>query len=164
MKVFNVILNILLAVCALFLILVLVILVPKLSGYQIEVISSGEMAPAYQSGDIAYYKQTDFEDISEGDVIIFTEQRDNSKVLRKVVTKNELAKTFKTNTNENPDNVYQDPVSYQSVLGKISDYKLHNMGFILGLAQNKYVLFFIGIVVVLKLLFGSLKKPNKNEE
>ena len=99
------------------------IAVPKFMGFEEFTVISGSMEPAIPVGSLVYVKETDAEDLKEGDVIAFygTDLKSDTIITHRIVSidlgEDEI--TTKGDANEAQD---FDPVSASNVIGVV---KMH---------------------------------------
>lgn len=97
--------NTLRLLAAVYLALLSALLLPRLFGLQVNVVTSGSMEPAIPAGAVILVQPAAFEDIQEGDIITFYLEQSRTKVTHRVVKKEEKNQRFLTkgDANEAPD-------------------------------------------------------------
>lgn len=98
------------------LVLAVLLIVPKMMGYQEMAVLSGSMEPNIHVGAIVYVKETSFEDITENDVITYRIS-DGTYVTHRVVKVNETDQTIVTQGDAN-DSADNSPVAAEQIVGK----------------------------------------------
>lgn len=92
-------------VMAVFLLVCMLLSVPKLWDYSIYTVTSGSMEPEIHTGDVIYTRTVNFRDLQEGDVITFSLNQGKTTVthrIQKIDKKNGLLQT-KGDANEESD-------------------------------------------------------------
>lgn len=120
--------NIMFRIVTIFLILVATILsVPRLTGFTIYNIETTSMEPNYPPGTLIYVKKTDFNQIKNGDIITYVNER-GSTVTHRVVSVNQSEKSVKTKGDANQ---FEDviPVYEENIVGKVC-YKIPYLGYV----------------------------------
>jgi len=100
------------------LVLAIVLIVPRLMGYQSLAVLSGSMEPEISVGSIVFIKETEPADLEVGDVITYR-LSGNTLVTHRIVEKDEVVEQFITQGDAN-DVADSSPVAYQNVVGKVT--------------------------------------------
>ena len=98
----------------------LILVIPKLAGYDAYVVVSGSMEPNIPVGSIVYSKETDPAQLQTGDVIVFImPSRGTTPITHRVVSNdtNKGEIVTKGDANEHEDAA---PVTYDNVIGKVA--------------------------------------------
>lgn len=151
-------------IIALIVALCLVIMLPRVFGYEVYGILSGSMLPNYPIGSIIYVDQVDASEIKVGDVITFNMAADSNVVAtHRVVEINSEEETF-TTKGDNNDDVDSSPVSFQRLIGRVV-LCVPVLGYIASFIQSSYGIIAcigaIAIVFILWFLSDHLKKQGK---
>ena len=141
----------------------LLLIVPKILGYESMVVLSGSMEPEIAVGSMVYVKSVDFEDIEVGDVISF-KLSDGTMVTHRVAAINpDGTLTTKGDANDTADN---SPVKEKQLVGMVKGH-LPFVGqlssFIktpLGIAS---LIIFAAVIILLSVISGS-KCDNKEKQ
>ena len=115
MKLIKGILDLLMAA---FILMGMLLSVPKLWGFQIYAVTSGSMEPEIHTGDVIYVKQVPFQSLEPGDVITFSMNQGRTIVthrVEKIDEKNGLLQT-KGDANKNADPVW---ITRDTVRGEV---------------------------------------------
>lgn len=113
---------------AAFILVGILLSVPKLWGFQIFTVTSGSMEPKIHTGDIIYVKNTPFQKLQKGDVITYSLNQGRTIVthrVEKIDQKNGLLKT-KGDANKEEDHVW---IDRETVLGTVK-YILPGLGYV----------------------------------
>ncbi len=146
-----------------------ILLIPRLFGYEMYAVMSGSMEPGYPVGSIVMVDTVEAEEIKVGDAIAFY-LNDNTVATHRVITVDKQQRTFSTkgDANEIAD---LSPISFNQLIGKATSH-IPMLGYVtLGLKSTKGILISVAILLVLVLLYlvPELVKPEsllqqKNEE
>ena len=129
-------------------------------GFRIFKVATGSMEPTITVNSIIVVKETN--DINVGDIITYRDS--NGYTTHRIVEKTEETITTKGDAN----NVSDDPITTESVIGKVVLY-INIFGFIAYLLQNPimwFLLLLIGILVlfIIPVKIPHLKKIKKEEK
>ena len=125
MKLIKGILDLLMAA---FILMGMLLSVPKLWGFQIYAVTSGSMEPEIYTGDVIYVKQVPFQSLEAGDVITFSMNQGRTIVthrVEKIDEKNGLLQT-KGDANKDTDPAW---ITRDTVLGKVQ-YVMPGLGYL----------------------------------
>lgn len=148
--------------------LAIVLIAPRLLGYQSMAVLSGSMEPEISVGSIVFTKDADPAGLEVGDVITY-KLSGNTLVTHRIIEKDEVAEQFITqgDANEVPDN---SPVSYQNVVGKVA-MDIPYLGYLsiyvktpLGIAAICGFLVVLILLVFLPDIFSSEEEKEKKKE
>lgn len=117
-----------------FLLVGILLSVPKLWGYEIYTVTSGSMEPAIHTGDVIYTRPVRFQELREGDVITFSMNRGKTTVthrIQKIDKKDRLIQT-KGDANEESDRSW---ITESAVLGKV-EYSVRSLGYLALMAAS----------------------------
>lgn len=117
-----------------FLLVCILLSVPKLWGYGIYTVTSGSMEPEIHTGDVIYTRPAEFQELQEGDVITFSMNQGKTTVthrIQKIDQENRLIQT-KGDANEESDRTW---ISESTVLGKV-EYSVRRLGYLALLAAS----------------------------
>jgi len=104
--------------------LIIILLVSGIFGYQMIAIASNSMTPVYEKGDAIIYEKVDTNDIEEGDIIVF----EKNKILvshRVIKIKEDSTKRYfytKGDANNAPDNDYTNEEDVRGVVKRVVKY------------------------------------------
>lgn len=147
MKALSVFFNVLAIGSYIVILTVLIVAAPILFGFRPVVVLTGSMEPALSVGSVIYYKEAGFEEIQSGDIITFDLNDDSDTVItHRVTSVDENLRAFETKGDANAS-ADGNLIYYQYVKGKVIDYKLPFVGFLVKYIQNIYLI--IGIVAIL---------------
>ena len=128
-----------------------ILLIPRLFGYEMYAVMSGSMEPGYPVGSIVMVDSVEPEEIEIGDAIAFY-LNDNTVATHRVITVDKLQRTFSTkgDANEIAD---LSPISFNQLIGKATSH-IPMLGYItLGLKTTKGILVSVAVLLVLVLLY-----------
>lgn len=117
-----------------FLLLGILLSVPKLWGYGIYTVTSGSMEPEIHTGDVIYTRPVRFQELREGDVITFSMNHGKTTVthrIQKIDKKEKLLQT-KGDANEECDRRW---ITETEVLGKVA-YSVRHLGYLALMAAS----------------------------
>lgn len=144
----------------------ILLLAPKLLGYESMVVVSGSMEPEIHVGSMVYVKEADPTTLKEGDIITYHISSD-TVVTHRIAAVNAEQQEFVTKGDAN-NTEDANPVKYENVIGK-TEKTIPYVGYIsmylktpLGIAAACGVIFIMIILMVLPELFS--KKKEKNTE
>lgn len=102
--------------------------VPRLWGFQIYAVTSGSMEPQIQVGDAIYVKTVPFMELCKGDVITFSRNDGKTTVTHRIERINQKYGMIQTkgDANEQSDSSW---VTEETVLGKVY-YKISGLGYV----------------------------------
>ncbi len=143
------------------LILAVLLIGPKLLGFQGYAVLSGSMEPDIPVGSIVYDKEVEPEELEVGDVITY-QLSDNTLVTHRIISIDESAKEMitKGDANDVEDGA---PVSYSNVVGKMS-FSIPLIGYITIYGKTKLGIAAVCGVIVVLLLVNFLPEIFKDEE
>ncbi len=134
--------------------------VPSVAGYQIYVVLSGSMNPAFDTGSVVWVRHIEPERIQVGDIITFRGRENQSHTTHRVVginTENGLRFTTRGDANNVDD---PNPVLPQQLVGKVHG-SLPYVGYIMGFAQTRQGLLFLvfipGVLIITYELYNIYK-------
>ncbi len=122
---------------------------PRVFGYQVYVVSSGSMSPAFDTGSLIFVREAAAGQIETGDVITFSSAGSNELITHRVVQLNEdagLSFTTRGDANNADDS---NPVYPEQLSGRMH-FSLPYLGYLLNFGQTRQGL------VMLVLLPGLL--------
>lgn len=131
MKLIKGILDLLMAA---FILIGMLLSVPRLWGFQIYAVTSGSMEPEIHTGDVIYVKQVAFQSLEEGDVITFSLNQGRTIVthrVEKIDEKNGLLRT-KGDANQEADPVW---IAGDTVRGEVQ-YAVPGLGYVALMAST----------------------------
>ena len=158
------IIHVLSNICYLLIAIYILIIAPKLFGYNPIVVLSGSMRPKYDVGTIIYYKQASKEEIKVGDVVTFmlnekqvVTHRINRIIDTKYETKGDANKTADVNL-----------IEFKNILGKVATVTIPYLGYLSTIIErNMYLVLVVILVLVLEFVitnFSIEKKKGVNYE
>lgn len=125
----------------------LVVVIPKIAGYESYIVISGSMEPTFPVGSIVYSKETDPTLLRSGDVIVFSDpSRGTAPITHRVVSNNPFTQTIRTKGDANSREDVN-PVSYEDVIGKVERY-LPSVGFIAAMFSTKTGKFIVALMLL----------------
>ena len=136
-----------------FLLIYLIIFIPKLFGYNPLVVISGSMEPTLKVGGLLYYEEIDINDFKEKDILVY-ELKDHI-ISHRVVEHLDNGFITKGDANQTKD---MNPVNYNNYMGKV----VLSIPVIGGIAQSlttgsgKIALFCLIAFILLLEVLGSL--------
>lgn len=113
---------------AVFILVGVLLSVPKLWGFQIYAVTSGSMEPEIHIGDVIYVKSIPFQNISTGDVITFSMNQGRTMVthrVEKIDRENGLVQT-KGDANREADPVW---IDRKTICGEVQ-YTVQGLGYV----------------------------------
>ena len=144
------------------LIVIAVLLVgPRVVGYQGYAVVSGSMEPNIHVGSIVYDKEAVFDEIEEGNVITYTISGD-TLVTHRVISVNTEEETVITKGDAN-DTEDANPVSKDQIVGTVV-YCMPYLGYLAIYAHTKLAIGVICGVIILIILLYLLPEIFKKEE
>lgn len=117
-----------------FLLVCILLSVPRLWGYGIYTVTSGSMEPEIHIGDVIYTRPAEFQELREGDVITFSMNQGKTTVthrIQKIDQENRLIQT-KGDANEESDRTW---ISESTIIGKV-EYSVRKLGYLALLAAS----------------------------
>lgn len=137
----------------------------RLIGYTPYAVLSPSMTPEFVPGDLIYVKEVSLDQISEGDVISFVANEDDTIVTHRVVEVDREGRKFYTqgDANENRDG---NPVLYENVLGVVQ-FSLPKLGYVSSYVSSesgRYVAIVIVLVLVLLWILPELFRPEEKKQ
>lgn len=140
---------------------------PHLFGYSALTILSNSMQPEFSEGDVIFIKQTQANELEQGDIITFGTREGNRVTHRITETHNQENQISFTTKGDNNNVIDAEPVQEGQVIGKVL-FSIPMLGFISRFLSEPIG---FGLVIVLPLVayvcisvYERLSKPNKNEE
>lgn len=140
--------------------LVILLAVSPLMGIRFDVVLSGSMSPALNTGDLAVVVPTDMNDLRVGDVIVFSSPISSGLVCHRIIAIHEDdGPVFQTkgDNNEDPDPFLVEP---ERVVGRV-DVGIPAMGYAVQWLRGPFGL--LGIIALLALTF-IIPSERKNKE
>lgn len=148
--------------------LAIVLIAPRLLGYQSLAVLSGSMEPEISVGSIVFAKETDPADLEVGDVITYR-LSGNTLVTHRIIEKDEVAEQFITQGDAN-DVADNSPVEYQNVVGEVTMH-LPLLGYLsiyiktpIGIAAICGFLIVLILLVFLPEIFSSEQEDEKEKK
>ena len=117
-----------------FLLMCMLLSVPKLWNYGIYTVTSGSMEPEIHTGDVIYTREVEFQDLQEGDVITFSRNQGKTTVTHRI---QKIDKTNGLIQTKGDANTESDPswITEGTVLGKV-EYSVRGLGYLALLAAS----------------------------
>lgn len=152
----------------LLMVLAILLIAPRLLGYQSMAVLSGSMEPEISVGSIVFTKEADPAELEVGDVITY-KLSGNTLVTHRIIEKDEVAEQFITqgDANEVADN---SPVAYQNVVGKVA-MDIPYLGYLsiyiktpIGIAAICGFLIVLILLVFLPEIFNKEEEKKKEEK
>lgn len=88
--------------------------------YPMAAITSGSMWPALKKGDLVFIQGVDAKAIKVGDIVVYTNQKDGTFTIHRVVELRDKMLLTKGDAN----NITDEPIGYEAVIGRL--YKIGN--------------------------------------
>lgn len=110
--------------------------VPRVFGYQVYVVSSGSMSPAFDTGSLLFVRAAAAGQIETGDVITFSSAGSNELITHRVVQLNEdagLSFTTRGDANNTED---PNPVYPEQLIGRMH-FSIPYLGYLLNFGQTR---------------------------
>lgn len=107
----------------------------RLFGFEVLVVQSGSMEPAYHTGSLVYIRDVDANELQEGDVITFNignGLRATHRIIDVVEQEGQLGFRTKGDANDHPDNGL---VSASSIVGKVA-FSIPYLGYMTAYIQS----------------------------
>lgn len=135
--------------------------IPSVFGYQLYVVLSGSMNPAFDTGSLAFVRPVDPVDIAEGDIITFKGFGGGTVLTtHRVVAVNrgdELSFTTRGDANNIND---PNPVPAGNVVGKVHG-SIPYIGYVMGFAQTRNGLLLMVVVPGILVIFFEIRNLYK---
>ena len=143
--------------------------VPSVAGYQIYVVLSGSMSPAFDTGSVVWLRSIEPEDVQVGDIITFS-GRETQKFTTHRVVEIQTEGGLRFITRGDANNVDDpNPVLPRQLVGKVHG-SLAYVGYVMGFAQTRQGLLFLvfipGILIIGYELYNIYRytiEPDKNK-
>ena len=146
----------------LFLLMYLIIFIPKLFGYNPLVVISGSMEPTLKVGGLLYYEEIDINDFKEKDILVY-ELKDHI-ISHRVVEHLDNGFITKGDANNSYDSSI---VSNNQVLGRGTNWSIPLLGYYADfIFRHKYILKILLSIGIIDLFVDYLikRKDNQNEK
>lgn len=146
----------------LFLLMYLIIFIPKLFGYNPLVVISGSMEPTLKVGGLLYYEEIDINDFKEKDILVY-ELKDHI-ISHRVVEHLDNGFITKGDANNSYDSSI---VSDNQVLGRGTNWSIPFLGYYADfIFRHKYILKILLSIGIIDLFVDYLikRKDNQNEK
>lgn len=133
------------AICVLVFIM-MIVFIPKILGYQTFYIQTGSMSPEIPQGSMVLEKKTEFEEISVGDVVTFTNDNGTEYFTHRIVEIDTANEMFVTKGDANKEN---DPneTSYYFAVGRV-DFSIPLIGYIMEFLHSTVGKIVIGCIYI----------------
>lgn len=142
---------------------------PRLAGFQVFTVLSGSMEPAYHTGSLIYVKEVDYTEIEAGQVITFMLDEDTVATHRvvEVVPDEEDPAVLRYRTKGDANDVEDgSPVHYKNVLGT-PVFTIPYLGYFANYIQNPpgmYIAISAGAVLLILVFLPDLLFEDEKEE
>ena len=150
----------------LILLLYLLIAFPRYTPLQTHEITSGSMEPAILTGSLTFTREVSFEELSPGDVIVFSTGSGDDTVTHRIIEVNTASRELKTKGDANELEDLR-PVKAENVKGRVI-FSVPLLGFIEGFFTTPEGKAASGSMllgaVILKILGGRLEKSRAKKE
>lgn len=146
----------------LFLLMYLIIFIPKLFGYNPLVVISGSMEPTLKVGGLLYYEEIDINDFKEKDILVY-ELKDHI-ISHRVVEHLDNGFITKGDANNSYDSSI---VNDNQVLGRGTNWSIPLLGYYADfIFRHKYILKILLSIGIIDLFVDYLikRKDNQNEK
>ena len=145
-----------------FLLIYLIIFIPKLFGYNPLVVISGSMEPTLKVGGLLYYEEIDINDFKEKDILVY-ELKDHI-ISHRVIEHLDNGFITKGDANNSYDSSI---VSDNQVLGRGTNWSIPFLGYYADfIFRHKYILKILLSIGIIDLFVDYLikRKDNQNEK
>ncbi len=135
---------------------------PAVAGYQVYVVLSGSMNPAFDTGSIVFVKPTEPAEIAEGDIITFRSSGDSTRLTthRVVGMIRDNGLSFVTRGDANNIND-PNPVPSENVVGRVTG-SVPYIGYLFGYAQTRQGLIMLIFIPGLFIIMIELRRLFKH--
>lgn len=131
---------------------------PAIAGYQIYVVQSGSMSPAFDTGSLVFVKPVDPLGLAEGDIITFSSSGDTTRLTTHRVTGISYEGGLSFITRGDANNVNDpNPVAAENIIGRVTG-SVPYLGYIFGFAQTRQGLILLIFVPGLLLIIMELRR------
>lgn len=130
----------------------ILVIIPKIFGYNPIVVLSGSMKPKYDVGTIIYYKKVPKDDIKVNDIVTFMIKGD--QVVTHRINKIDGTKyETKGDANKTAD---VELIEYKNILGKIATITIPCLGYLITLIEkNKYLVIVVVLILILEFVLTN---------
>jgi len=131
---------------------------PAIAGYQMYVVLSGSMNPAFNTGSIVFVKPTEPTEIVEGDIITFSSSADATRLTTHRVVGLNLDNGLSFITRGDANNVNDpSPVPAENLVGRVTG-SVPYIGYLFGYAQTRQGLVLLIFIPGLFLIVMELRR------
>lgn len=147
-------------ICLLMVGLYAIAILPMVLGYKPLIVLNDSMEPTYKVGGLIYYKSIEKEDIKEGDIVTF-ESFDGQYISHRVVKIVNGMYEIKGDASDDSKSI---EVSYNSILGKNTNFCIPYIGYYIQFFnKNIYLVFVFGLVFVIEFFMSNMGKKKAKE-
>jgi signal peptidase I len=131
---------------------------PTIAGYQMYVVLSGSMNPAFDTGSVVFVKSTEPTEIVEGDIITFSSSGDATRLTTHRVIGINLSNGLNFITKGDANNINDpSPVPAENVVGRVTG-SVPYIGYLFGFAQTRQGLILLIFIPGLFLIIMELRR------
>jgi signal peptidase I len=131
---------------------------PAIAGYQMYVVLSGSMNPAFNTGSLVFVKPTEPLEIAEGDIITFSSSGDATRLTTHRVVGLNMDDGLSFITRGDANNVNDpSPVPAENVVGRVTG-SVPYIGYLFGFAQTRQGLILLIFIPGLFLIIMELRR------
>ncbi len=131
---------------------------PAIAGYQMYVVLSGSMNPAFNTGSIVFVKPTEPTEIAEGDIITFSSSDDATRLTTHRVVGLNWDNGLSFITRGDANNVNDpSPVPAENIVGRVTG-SVPYIGYLFGFAQTRQGLILLIFIPGLFLIIMELRR------
>ena len=135
--------------------------VPQVAGYQMYIVLSGSMAPEFDTGSLAFVKETPPEQIVVGDIITYRSQAGSDSLTTHRVVEVQRQDGLQFITRGDANNVNDpNPVLAENVVGRVTG-SIPHLGYLMNFVQTRQgliLLIFVPGVLIIVYELGKIMK------
>lgn len=135
--------------------------VPEVAGYQMYIVLSGSMSPEFDTGSLAFVRETDTAELRVGDIITFRSQADSDSLTTHRIVEILQNDTTRFVTRGDANNVNDpNPVPEENVVGRVEG-SVPYVGYLLNFVQTRQgliLLIFVPGVLIIVYELGKIMK------